>query len=224
MKCHICLSEVPSLPCPFCEEHIRKEEEEAWDRLWRAARDEFALIAGPPATESDRASLELALEAMHRRLEKDGFQDDLRFDHIKLLRCDDWWYIPFSWIGCFGFIVDRRDGYVDRLSSGLMTLSDCFWGHNRGIICDPIDFTFTPEVSASEETILSLVKIFRRCVRTTPGGDLDYVRYSIEDAREAIKTRFPTFKFHYAWAAIPELREATGRGLVSFHAESATEP
>jgi hypothetical protein len=225
MKCPECRFEILSLPCPFCKEREDwcKEQKDEWDRRWRAAKEEFSLISGPPTNESDRASLKLALEAMRRRFEKDRFQGELRFDHAKLLRCDNWWYIPFSWIGCFGFIVDRRDGGVDWLSSGFMTLSDCFWGHNRGIICGPIDFTFTPEVSASEDTILSLVKMFRRCVRRAQSEDLDYVGYSIEDAMEAIKTRFPTFKFHCAWGAIPAIREATERELISFHAELTSE-
>lgn len=219
MRCPKCELPVESLPCAYCA-----EREARWARDRRTLIAEFSLTAGPPTTAADIASLEFALAAMQAHLDQAQFQEPIKFDATGLLRCDEWWYIPFGWIGCYGFLVDRRDGYVNWLGSAMMTLNDCFWGHTRGIFCAPIDFTFTCDRDASYATVLDLVSQFRRCTADTGRLEIDDFSYSKEAAKHAIDRQFPHFKHHFAWLAIPALRQASEAGLISFHAEASKLP
>lgn len=181
---------------------------------------EFSLIPGPPTTADDRASLDCALAAIQLRLDQAQVQEPIRFDADQLLRCDEWWYVPFGWIGCAGFIVDRRDGYVNWLGSSLM-LSDCFWGHHHGIFCGPVDFTFTSDLETSYATALDLVKQFRRYTPNDGLLELDDYWYSEPASKRALDLQFPQFPTHFVWGAIPALRRATAAGLISFHAAAS---
>ena len=60
-----------------------------------------------------------AEDAIKRRLIADGFRATLEYAPDKVIETDRWWYIPFCWIGCAGFIVSKDDLYVNWLGSAL---------------------------------------------------------------------------------------------------------
>src|SRR5262249_51312383 len=104
---------------------------------------EFSLVRAAPETASLRVSLECALTAIRKRLDRERFQMPVDYDAKDLPSSKTWWYVPYCWIGCRGFIVNMDDGYVNWLGSAL-SLRDCFWGHQHGVVCDLVDFTFSP--------------------------------------------------------------------------------
>lgn len=156
LRCEECGLPIDAYPCKYCREREASEEQAR-----RAVIAEFSLRTGAPSISTDRASFTAAVAAMERRLEQEKFRGEVKFDPKDILESDRWWYIPYRWIGCMGFIVNKADGSVNWLGSGVCSLSDCFWGHDRGVICGPIDFTFTAEVSPSPETILEIVQYLR---------------------------------------------------------------
>ncbi len=89
-------------------------------------------------------TLRRAEDAIRRRLAASGFQGQLEYDSGKVIEKDRWWYIPFRWVGCAGFILNKDDLYVNWLGSAL-SLEQCFWGHDQGIVCDLVDFAFHPD-------------------------------------------------------------------------------
>jgi len=62
-----------------------------------------------------------------------------------------WWYIPFGWIGCSGYIVDKNDGHVNQLGSAY-PLSVWFWGHIHGFKHDTYDFIIT-KINDQQQTL-----------------------------------------------------------------------
>src|SRR5207249_48675 len=88
--------------------------------------------------------LDFALTCMQQRLDKERFQGTISYNTCDLLRAQRWWYIPYIWIGCSGFIVSLDSGYVNWLGSGL-SLKNCFWGHEHGVVFDLVDFVFSPD-------------------------------------------------------------------------------
>src|SRR5262249_50477896 len=87
-----------------------------------------------------------AEDAIRRRFTATNFQGELRYDPAKVVETDGWWYIPYCWIGCKGFIVGKDTLYVNWLGSAL-SLEECFWGHDHGVVCDLVDFTFVSGTS-----------------------------------------------------------------------------
>lgn len=65
-----------------------------------------------------------AEDAIRRRFIADGFRGTLEYAPDKVIETDRWWYIPFCWIGCAGFIVSKDDLYVNWLGSAL-SLEQC---------------------------------------------------------------------------------------------------
>jgi hypothetical protein len=198
MKCPECGFEIGSLPCWQCER-------EALDREWeyKSLMKEFSLIRGEPNSNSSRKSLEHAVDSMRKRLAAD---EDVTYDPQFLLRSRTWWYIPYSWIGCAGFIVNMGDSYVNWLGSALK-LRECFWGHERGIICDLVDFEFAPDTDL--ELVARLLKRFKHMFPNERGVlPNEPVWYRDSEIPAAIEKQFPVFRRHFTWFAIPELMNA----------------
>lgn len=147
-----------------------------------------------------------AENAIRRRFAAEGFRGTLKYEPSRVIETDRWWYIPFCWIGCAGFIVNKDDLYVNWLGSGF-TLDQCIWGHEHGIYSDLVDFTFSPA------TDLKLVaRLLARFRHTHPDakGVLPNrsVWYRDSEIGPAIFIQFPIFRRHSAWFAIPELNQA----------------
>jgi hypothetical protein len=175
---------------------------------------ELSLQLGPPRTPVEQASLDRALARMQRRMDAQGFKGKIKFDPSQLLRASDWWYIPFGWIGCFGFIVSDAGEYVNWLgSSSVLRMQDCFWGHEHGAVCGLVEFTIHDYSDASV-----LLELFPHLQKAVPSRFAPYRMVSFFQAEIAmeIKAGFPRFQNYFVWHAIPVLRRLKESGDLVF--------
>ncbi len=156
-------------------------------------------------------------EAIRRRFVVEGANIDLTYDAAKIIESEAWWYIPFVWFGCGGFIVDKKDLYVNWLGSALK-LDDCIWGHEHGIICGPVDFAFDDGIDvAVVRRIVGRFKYYSP-KRSNPAEVFD-IWYTEGEIDDAIRRQYPLFRRHLVWFAIPEIRAAIEAGEISFSAQ-----
>lgn len=150
-----CALEIGSLPCLYCEERLKRAESEMEKLV-----TEFSLIRGFPNEPERRHSFDAADSAFRRHLGSAGFEGEVSYKQDAVMESALWWYIPFYWIGCAGFIVEKADGAVNWLGSA-HPLRLCFWAHNRGLWARTTDITIhlmskTPE---TRELVLELVRV-----------------------------------------------------------------
>ena len=184
--------------------------------------EEFSLVRGAPETEESRVSLDFALKSLQRRLDKEQFQGSVSYNARDLLRAQSWWYIPYDWVGCGGLIVSLDNGYVNWLGSGL-SLRYCFWGHEHGIVCDLVDFSFAPDTATS--LAARLLERFKH-MHPNARGVLpnEPVWYRESEIPVALSDQFPTFRRHFVWFAIPDLFQASKEAGLRFTCSLSTEP
>src|ERR1043166_1881381 len=201
MKCPDCGIEIVILPCERCANEAARHEQEMQNLI-----EEFSLVRGAPDTHESRISLDFALERIQERLDKEQFKGTVSYNNRDLLRSQRWYYIPYVWVGCRGFIVDLESGYVNWLGSAL-SLKDCVWGHEHGIVFDLVDFTFAADTP--RELAARLLERFRRMVPGAPGASpKGPAWYRDSEIPAAMVNHFPIFRRHFAWYAIPELFKA----------------
>jgi len=147
-----------------------------------------------------------AEDAIRQRFKTDGFRGKMKYDTTETIENDRWWYIPFCWVGCAGFIVNKSDLYVNWLGSGIK-LELCFWGHDRGIFSDMVDFTFSQDTS--KDLAMRLISKFQHMQPNSRGALPSYpVWYRDSEIPSAYSSQFPVFRNHFVWFAIPELFRA----------------
>ena len=165
-------------------------------------------------TKISRMTIREAEDAIRRRFAASHFRGELKYDPSKVIETERWWYIPYCWIGCAGFIVSKHNLYVNWLGSGC-TLEECFWGHDYGVFCDLVDFTFASETSRT--SVVNLVAKFKH-VHPAANGRIPSqpVWYRPNEIEEAVTRQFPSFKRHFVWFCIPELKRASECEGLSF--------
>jgi hypothetical protein len=168
--------------------------------------NKYALVRGAPDSDEARASLDFALARIRQRLEDEQFQGTLEYDARDLLHNQRWWYIPFIWVGCNGFVVNLDTGYVNWLGSAFC-LDLCFWGHEQGLFCDTVDFSFEPDTNIQLAGKL-VGRFMREPHRWVASESDEFVRYHEFEINTALTTIFPNFRRHFVWYAIPDLRDA----------------
>jgi hypothetical protein len=144
-----------------------------------------------------------AEDAIRRLFAATRFPGELRYDPAKVIERARWWYIPYTWIGCEGFIVSKDDLYVNWLGSAL-SLEECFWGHEHGVVNDLVDFEFAAGTDIGLAT--RLVSRFKH-THPNPQGVVprEPVWYESEEVASAVSQQFPVFERHYAWFCISDL-------------------
>ncbi len=106
-----------------------------------------------------------------------------------------------------GFIVNKSDLYVNWLGSGLFNIDEVFWGHDHGIYCDIMDFTFA--ANTDSQLTEKIVRRFKRSARGDDGEPTDdFCFYQDHQISDAVQKQFPTFKNHFVWYGIPEIFKA----------------
>ena len=155
---------------------------------------------------ANTATIREAEEAIKRRLIADAFRGTFEYAPDKVIETDRWWYIPFCWLGCAGFIVSKDDLYVNWLGSAL-TLEHCFWGHDHGVFCDLVDFGFSPD---TDRTLAARLLLRFKHMHPNARGvrPSEPVWYEESEIPAALSSAFPTFSRHFVWFSIPELRHA----------------
>ena len=161
-----------------------------------------------PMSASVKNTIQDAENAIQNRFVKDGFRAVIQYDALKVIENERWWYIPLVWIGCGGFIVSKDELYVNWLgSTSHPNLEECFWGHDHGLYCDMVDFTFAPDTD-----IKLAARILSKFKHTHPkeGGPppAEPVWYHDSEIAPALSGQFPTFRRHFVWHAISDLRQA----------------
>jgi hypothetical protein len=100
------------------------------------------------------------------------------------------------------------------LGSGL-SLVDCFWGHERGVFCDLVDFEFAQKTDI--DLVARLLTRFQHTQCDSQGREAKQpVWYRDSEIAAAISKQFPLFKRHFVWHAIPELRLAVDKNGLEF--------
>lgn len=102
--------------------------------------------------------------------------------------------------------MSKEDLYVNWLGSAL-SVEECFWGHDRGVFCDLVDFAFAPDTDEGDAA--RLLPRFKH-MHPNAGGVLpsEPVWYRDSEVLAALKRHFPVFSGHFVWYAIPELHHA----------------
>lgn len=73
------------------------------------------------------------------------------------LQTRHWWFLPIYWIGCQGYIVDKRDGNVLRVGSARSaTTKEKLEAYDYGFRYDLIDLTIT-EVLDTDQAVSFLL-------------------------------------------------------------------
>jgi len=147
-------------------------------------------------------------QVIKQKWTREGFKGKLHYDPAKVSENERWWFIPCGWIGSFGCIVNKSDKYVNWLASSVMSMDDCFWGHDHGLFCDIVDFAFDKQTDV--ELATKLLQKFQH-MRPNARGMLPKqpVPYRDSEIPDAISTYFPVFRRQFAWYAIPDLRRAS---------------
>ena len=160
------------------------------------------------------ATLQEAEAAIRRKLRANGFRAELEYAPDQIVETGRWRYVPFCWIGCEGFIVNKGDLYVNWLGSAL-DLEDCFWGHDRNVFCDLVDFTFSPDTNP--DLAARLFARFKHMRSNAAGiSPRNPVGYRQSEIAKAFSNWFPTFRRHSVWHCIPELKQACERDGLRF--------
>jgi len=121
MKCDDCGLEIVDLPCWMCA-HIAESDARDERNIVELVAD-LKLHRGAPNNEKSIKSLRIALERIKNHIEKEGYQSELKYSELDLLESDRWWYIPYTWVGCNGFIVDKASEKVHWLGSSPATIN-----------------------------------------------------------------------------------------------------
>ncbi len=166
------------------------------------------------------ATLATAKQHLERALETEFSCDD-----SEAIEAPEWWYIPYGWIGCAGFIIDKADGYINQLGS-CHSLDDCFWAHNRGIKYGYADLTIT-QVNDREGTIDTLMKMGNRAPlnpipNKSDGNDERRTFWTREELGQQIDDLPVTFDNQHLWFTIPALRRADENAFCNFEVTRGT--
>jgi len=155
----------------------------------------------PPYTLKD------AEDAIRRKFADKEWAKEIKYDLSQVTENERWWHIPYGWIGCFGFIVNKSDLDVNWLGSASMSLDDCFWGHDHGVYCDLVDFTF--DVNTDAKLAMRLLPLFKHTHSVRGGPPLsEPVWYRESELESEFARQFPAFRRHFVWPHIPNLRRA----------------
>jgi hypothetical protein len=138
------------------------------------------------------------------------------FDASEALEAATWWYVPYGWIGCCGFVVEKRTGQVHQMGSNA-GLETYLWAQDRGLLVEYADLVID-EVHDPAATAAALRKIV--CI---PSGD----HYPLcgpgsvyaEALLATLPARVPAQRLGL-W--LPRLREAVDGGLFTCHMEPPT--
>ncbi|WP_367874582.1 hypothetical protein [Luteolibacter sp. Populi] len=144
---------------------------------------------------------------------------EVEFDPEDVIESAKWWYIPFGWIGCAGFIIDKDGGYINQLGS-CHSLDECCWGHSNGIKYKYADLTVL-RVHNLDATLATLMKMGNSSpFSPTPNkqdkdGNLREF-WTIDELRAEIITLPKTFPDQVLWFTILALHEARDKGYFDF--------
>ncbi|WP_395744194.1 hypothetical protein [Prosthecobacter sp.] len=213
----------PTTDCPECLQDIdaRLAYQDSVDHYNRKLKSDLAerlrLAQGMPIDLSEKKSFDQALQRLRDVWIAAGGEGEVIFDDTNILASPRWWYIPFVWVGCSGFIVDRKSGHVNHLGS-CHGLDLCFWAQDQGIVAGDTDFVI--HEIRDMEYAQSVVRGF-----VHPNSTAEQARhYTKIEAAQALESLPAEFLSHELWFSFDAIREAVEAGAFTFSARPALHP
>lgn len=213
----------PATDCPECLQDMRAQlayldnQKSEYEKWYAALAARLGLAQGMPTDPAERASFDLALQRLKNAWCKAGREGEVAFEDTKILSSPRWWFIPFGWVGCSGFIVDRESGHVNKLGS-CHGLDLCFWAQDHGIVAGDTDFVIH-EVRDMEHA-QAVVQGFIHPSWTTT----EIRHYSKQEAAQVLASLPAEFPSQELWFSFPHIREAAEVGAFTFTARPALHP
>lgn len=178
-------------------------------------RSVYGMGTGEPVTHGSLLTLANALTHLECALKQ-----SVLVEEAGVIEAPRWWYLPYIWIGCAGYILDKSDGYIRQLGS-CHSLDDCFWSQNKGIKYGYSDLIVT-RVKDVKKTVNTLMELGNRAspINPIPNKDDDKGKrtkfWTPRELETEIGSCPVTFENQILWFTIPYLREACERGYFEF--------
>ena len=158
---------------------------------------------------------------------EDHIEQKVEYSREGVVESPDWWYIPTIFIGCTGFVVDKKDGYINSLGSVHVPLADSLWAHNIGIKHDAHNLTVT-KVNNLDKTINILMELGNKspvCPRSNKhDNEGNLIEFWKRDDLRAYLMKLPvTFYNQQLWLTIPLLHHASKRKYFEFTVQKTQE-
>lgn len=144
---------------------------------------------------------------------------EFEFNDDEVVESENWWYIPFVWLGCGGYIIDKLDGYINRLGPG-QPLDLCFWAHEHDIKYSYSDLTVT-KITNLTETIVTLKRLGNRsAINPIPNKSDDSGNrtkfLTDSDIEDHLASLPATFENQILWYTIRALKKSADAGDFEF--------
>jgi hypothetical protein len=138
------------------------------------------------------------------------------FDATEALEAETWWYVPYAWIGCCGFVVEKATGQVHQMGSNA-GLETYLWAQSQGLLWERADLVIDA-VRDRDVAIRWLQRVV--CVPTGDhhplyGPGAEELATMLAD----LPLRFPAQQIGL-W--LPDLRAGIEAGAFACHLEPAT--
>ena len=134
----------------------------------------------------------------------------------KVFEKPDYWFFAVGYIGSSGVIVERSDGRLYPMGSGL-SREEIFWGHENGFSPETVNLTVL-EVQNLEETSQILTGVLGPCPPP---------KAAAREFREALVSQLSctplTFEGVRLWLRIPWFKEAQEQDWFTFSLEEHIE-
>jgi hypothetical protein len=128
-----------------------------------------------------------------------------------------WWYVPYTWIGCSGYFVDKADGLVTELGSCHPVDLD-FWAHDRG-------FRYPCDVIIERVHDLAGTITFLQSVLAYPEANQRPRRGWSSAALTRTLSALPCrFRHQELWFQLPDFRERALPSLFEYRLERDSGP
>jgi hypothetical protein len=128
-----------------------------------------------------------------------------------------WWFVPYRWIGCAGFFVDKIDGLVTQLGSCHQP-DLYFWAHDRG-------FRYPCDLIVEQVYDLAGTVAFLKSVLAYPEADQRPGRgWSSEALTQALGALPCRFRHQDFWFELPEFRSHASPSLFEYSLERDSGP
>jgi hypothetical protein len=209
--CFVCGGALPADGvCGICQVRAREERRVMYAR-YAVRADDPARV--PMTLEEAAARVAAHLGAPVR---VGDVREDEIFDARDALEAATWWYVPYFWIGCAGFVVEKATGQVHQMGSNA-GLETYLWAQAHGLLWERADLVID-EVRDRD----AAARWLRRVV-SAPSGDHHPLRAPDADELATMladpPVRFPAQQIGL-W--LPQLRDGVEAGAFACHMEPAT--
>jgi hypothetical protein len=196
--------------CGSCQEREREEQRVMYAR--------YAVRADDPARVPmtlEEAAMRVS-EHLGAVLRIDASGDEGTFDSQEALEAATWWYVPYSWIGCAGFVVEKATGQVHRMGSNA-GLDTYLWAQARGLLWERADLV----IDAVRDRDVA-IRWLRRVVCVPTSDHHPLYGPGAEELATMLADLPLRFRAQQIGLWLPDLRAGIEAGAFACHLEPAT--